>query len=462
MFKLRNCPDFFDFSAVWFFGGRSIMINEYSEYLLNDHFEFLVQNDLVYLSPLLQRKYPNKNELKLLVKKKEDYIKLLNEKEEIISNDIEFSDIAYLNRSDDNVLAKTADSVKSAKALLNFLLEQVIGKDIFFNTFGELDIGTERVLVSKCLWISRLKDTSWVPYRPVEEEKTISERPSVANIAELIKDDVELLDKLKKKEAGLFFNQIGISIADIRRNSLTNEEDKLNWDMTFSELIGNGNIHPELALEMLADPRLQENYLKQKKQKENILKNQSIGYAFEKAFKEIFEKETYTQQGFSIKRVPVGSDFGLIYEEDITDSEGNEVLYRINNRILIELKATNKHYAEMTEKQAETASDNIENYVLAVLPLDFYEINVDNVIRYSRFVVDIANPISLRYRDFKNYSHVRDEATMEKSDVKLNIEDGNIRFQVKSDIWEEAISNQEGKQPSLSFNEFIEWLKLKK
>lgn len=440
---------------------KFILISEYAEQLSREHFDYLFSQDLIYISPLLQRRFPNKNELKLLVRKKEDYAKLLNGQEEIINNDLIFSDIAYLNRSDDNVLAKTADSVRSAKALLNFLLAEVISRDSFFNTSADLDIGTEKVPVSRCLWISRLKDTAWVPYRPLEEEKTISERPSVANIAELIKDDAGLLEKLKKKEAGFFFNQIGISIADIRRNSLSNEEDKVKWDMAFSELIGNRNINPDLAVEMLADPKLQEIYLNKMKQKEAICRNQNIGFAFEKAFRVIFEQDFYKNQGFSIKREPVGSDFGLIYEEDITDEEGNEVLFKINNRILIELKATGKQFAEMTTKQAETANDHKGHYVLAVLPLNFYEINEHNVILNSRFVTDISKPLALRYNDFKTYTEKKVQATLDKKDVKLTIEDGKIRYQVKSEIWEGADGNLVDGEPSLSFIEFIQWLKMK-
>lgn len=441
---------------------KFVLINEYTAAFPIEHFSYLFSQDLIFISPLLNRRSPNKNELKLLVRKQDDYAKLLNEKEEIINNDMEFSDIAYLNRTDDNILAKTSDSMKSAKTLLNFLLAQVIGQDIFFNTFVDLEVGDEKISVNRCLWVSRLKDTAWVPYRPVEEDKTTSERPSVANIADLIKDEPGLLDKLKKKEAGIFFNQIGISIADIRRNTLSNEEDKLKWDMAFSELIGNGNINPDLAVEMLADPRLQEMYLNNKKQKETIAKNQGIGLAFENAFREIFEHEAYKQQGFSIERKPVGSDFELIYEEDITDEDGNEVLFKVNNQILIELKATGKAFAEMTPKQAETAHDNKENYVLAVLPLDFYEINIENVVRHSRFVVDIANPLSLRYTDFKSYAQKKNEATLDKNDVKLSIEDGSIRYQVKAEIWQESIEPIGDRLFSLSFVEFIEWLKKKK
>jgi len=437
---------------------KYIMITEVADLLNLEQLEYLCALDLIYLSPLQQRRKPGKNDLKLLAGNTEGYLSLLNDKEEIVENDLEYSDIIYLNKTDENVLAKTAEGVKNAKALFNFLLSQVIIQDKLFNSTSIIDTGQTNVPVGQCLWIARLRDISWVPFRPLAEEKTLSERPSVANITQLLKDDAELLAKLKRREAGQFFNQIGISIADIRRNSLTNDEDKLNWDMAFSELIGNGNIRPDLAVEMLADPNLQEQYLARKRQKENISRNQGIGSDFEKAFSEIFSQEAYKDDGFSIKRVPLGSDYGIIYEEDIIDENGNEVLFQIKD-ILIELKATGKLFAEMTEKQAETASKNINRYVLAVLPLEGYEINQQNVVLHSRFVVDIAKPLLNRFNDFTGYKQKKNEVTMEKADVKLNIEDGSTRYQVKSDIWRAGINPLNGMQASLSFYEFVKWLK---
>jgi hypothetical protein len=283
---------------------KYIMIAEYADLLSTEQLDYLCAQDLIYMSPLQQRKKPGKNDLKLLAGNTEDYLNLLNDKEEIIENDHAYSDIIYLNKPDENVLTKTADGVKNAKALLNFLLSQVIVEDNLFNSQSSINIGQTSIAVGQCLWVARLRETSWVPFRPLAEDKTLSERPSVANIAQLLKDDSELLAKLKRREAGQFFNQIGISIADIRRNSLASDEDKLNWDMTFSELIGNANRRPELAVEMLFDPNLQEIYLARKRQKEDIARNQGIGSEFEKAFNEIFSQETYKNNGFTIERVP--------------------------------------------------------------------------------------------------------------------------------------------------------------
>jgi len=440
---------------------KFILIDEYMNQLTTDDFVYMESEGLIFISPLIFKSNPSKNDLKLLVKKPEDYSKLLNEKEEVIENNIEYSDIAYLTRSDDNILSKTADSLRSAKSLLKFLLTQVLVKDIFFNQPSEVIVASETIQLSKCLWVSRLKETQWIPVKSGEGEKqNNSERPSVANITELIKDEPDIINNIKTKNAALFFNYLGISVADIIRNSLTNEDEKLKWDMTFSQLITNGNINPELASEMLSDPNLQDVYLKQKKEREQIKKNQDIGYLFEKIFREIFESNEYQGQGFSINRTAIGSDFGISYshdlvikDQDILDEEGQEVFFQID-KVFIELKATRKKFAEMTPRQAETATKNINNYVLAVLPLNNYELNEETITRYSKFVVNIAEPLIDRYNDFKSYSDMKVEATQEKADVRLNIEDGNIRYQVKSEIWENSTA--------LEFDEFINWLKLER
>ncbi len=49
---------------------------------------------------------------------------------------------------------------------------------------------------------------------------------------------------------------------------------------------------------------------------------------------------------------------------------------------------------------------------------------------------------------------MKNETTEEKKDVRLNIEDGRIRYQIKSEIWENSTA--------LNFEDFINWLKRKK
>jgi hypothetical protein len=276
---------------------------------------------------------------------------------------------------------------------------------------------------------------------------------------ELIRDESEIINIIKTKNATLFFNQLGISVADIIRHSLSTDEEKLKWDMTFSQLLTNGNINPDLAIEMLEDPNLQKVYLEKKEKRDRIKANQNIGYLFENIFKKIFLSDEYKEDGFEIKRKPIGSDFSLRYsreqeivinEQDILNDAEEETFFEIGS-VLIELKATGKNIAEMTPTQAEVASKNIENYVLAVLPLDSYEVNENSVRLNTRFIVKIAEPLKERFNEFQSYSNTKAISTKDQKDIRLNIEDGNIRYQVKSEIW--------GNADSKNFEEFIKWMK---
>jgi hypothetical protein len=429
---------------------RYVLIDEYSDYLTADDFRYLKLEDLIFISPLINKKNPTKSEIKLLLKKTDSYSRLFNEKDEMVDVNIEYTDIAYLTRSEDNILAKTADSFKSAKSLLNFLLSQVLENDPLFNKTTEFLVNDEKISISNCLWVSRLRDTQWVPVKSIDTEKqNNSERPSVANITELIRDEEDILKNINTKNASLFFNYLGISSADIIRNTLSNDEEKLNWDMAFSQLLSNKSIDAELAVEMLGDPRLQAVYLQQRKEREQIKANQDLGYLFESIFRTIFESDEYKEQGFLIERTAFGSDYGVIYEQDIADGEGSEVIFKIG-QILIELKATSKSYAEMTPLQAETATKNIDKYVLAVLPLKGFEITEVSLKENSRFIVNIAEPLVNRYKEYQSYNQKKIISTSEQMGVKLNIEEGNIRYQVKSELWENN---------SLCFDEFINWLK---
>jgi hypothetical protein len=57
----------------------------------------------------------------------------------------------------------------------------------------------------------------------------------------------------------------------------------------------------------------------------------------------------------------------------------------------------------------------------------------------------------MRYNDFQSYSSKKAEATQEKNDIRLNIVDGSIRYQVKSDLWRNP--------KSLNFPDFVNWLR---
>lgn len=74
---------------------KYIMINETTDLLSVEQLEYLCAHDLIYISPLQHRRKPGKNDLKLLAGNAEDYLRLLNDKEEIVENDHAYSDWGF-------------------------------------------------------------------------------------------------------------------------------------------------------------------------------------------------------------------------------------------------------------------------------------------------------------------------------------------------------------------------------
>lgn len=429
---------------------RFVLISEYTKFLAVEDCAYLCELGLLYIKPLIVKSKLSKADIKLLLKNSDD-IGLFSSTDEDFELS-EVSEIVYLTTTDDNILAKSGDSFKSARGLLSFLLEQVLQVDNLFNEDGVLILAETNVYYRKCIWLSRLKETKWIPFKSLETEKIVSEKPSAANITSLIKDDPLLLGKIRSRNAALFFNHLGISVADIIRNTLEDYDEKLSWDMAFSSLLSNGKINPDLAVEMLEDSNLQSVYLDKKKQREQIKANQQIGYLFEAIFRKIFESDEYKTQGFTIERTAIGSDFGIVYEEDIIDDNGEQVKFKIGE-LLIELKATGKPYAEITTTQAEEASGNQKNYILAVLPLSNFEVDQENVHLHTKFVTNIAEPIQIVFQEYQKYSTTKSNAQIEKKGVKLSIEDGTTRYRISQSIWEH--------ESALHFDDFVNWIKSK-
>ena len=105
----------------------------------------------------------------------------------------------------------------------------------------------------------------------------------------------------------------------------------------------------------------------------------------------------------------------------------------------------------MTTRQAEEATTKNIPYALAVLPLGNYEINIENVKQHARFVINIKEKLLQKYQGLQRFVIHKNEAVLEKNGVSLNIEDGQIRYQIKSAVWENVLCKD--------FTGFVEWLK---
>lgn len=427
---------------------KFVLHDEYASLLNRNEIGYLASLGFIYPEPLIiRKKRATKNDLKYLLRSYDDISRLTDEKGELKFYEVEVSDIAYLVTTDDHILSKTGNSFKSASNLLKFILMQVINNDKLFGSDGVLD----QVKYLKCMWIGRLRDTQWVPVKSNDDERTtlLTERPTTANLTTLISRDSEILGLLRTQQSAVFLNELGISVTDIFRNTISDLQQKLLWDITFSKLLMNKKIDPALAQEMLEDPLLQDVYETKKRERERIKANQNIGYLFEKVFKEIFESPEFKNVGFKIERKAIGSDYEIAYENDVVDDNNRQIQFEVGD-IIIELKATGKEYAEMTPTQVDRAYKVPKNYVLAILPLGNYAITKENVRQHSKFVINISEFIKEKHTQYVTYSDQKNFLTVDDTEVAIHIEDGTTRFRVKSPVWDNG---------SLEFDSFVKWMK---
>jgi len=420
---------------------KDCLSDVYNEYLFEEDYKFLNDNDFVYLKPLVVRCAEatirllkdlniNENELGQLVGSDGELRKEFK---------ITFSDFAYLTANEGHIYDRNSTQ-KSSIERLKFFLAEAVEKDVFLNTDTqkiEIKGIYNPIELSKCLWVYRAKRLNWVYIKndaENSEKKFSNETPSSKNLSELLKGDDNLTKTIRGEKQQLFLKKLGVSVSDLIRNTLLSDEESESWDKAITSMI-TSDIDPELALEIFNDRNIRNEYEKRKRERELINRNQLIGKLVEDLFREYIEEMKKNGIPVNIKREPFGSDYILTEESsDLVNNENAYEGFRINDW-LVELKATSGEFAAMTQLQAKTAKDNKERYALIVVPLDKTKSDIDYIKKNAKVVTNIGVKIDAIYTDFDEVETKKIRLNNGKDGISVNIEDHNIRFKVSSVIW---------------------------
>ena len=145
-------------------------------------------------------------------------------------------------------------------------------------------------------------------------------------------------------------------------------------------------------------------------------------------------------QGLAVRRKPIGSDFEV--ESDFVEDE-NEVGLELSGHgrtTLIEVKSTRMHQVKMTPVQAEHACSRGESYALCVVPLDDNEPTRETIRERLKVVANIGAYLGPALSDYKSMCEAADAARKPQGAVELVINEGEARFLIHSEIWEDARS----------------------
>jgi hypothetical protein len=284
------------------------------------------------------------------------------------------------------------------------------------------------------LWLGKLKERSWIPVR-----KDKSEQPNAKNLALLLKGDEKLLEKCRQDKPSILLNRLNISVSELMMN-VASEDDKIRTelDKAMGSLLSTFMTNPEqlskIAELAKSEPELFITEMEERLSiREKIRKNQAIGSLVEKLLKSVLEKE-----GFKVEITGVGSDFAI--EHDFI-KDNTETIFEVKKddkiRSYIEVKATSQDFARMTLTQANEAKNQLDKYVLCVIPFNGLEINEENVKSRVRFVIDIGQKIQDKVTKVENFKEEQ-EAISEVGDIEVEISEGPIRFKINKCIWENS------------------------
>lgn len=341
---------------------------------------------------------------------------------------------------DTPVLNRTRESKRKTRALIEFLLKDLIYADSSweYSIPCKISATTEvRILMSH--WVSKLKTNAWVYI-----SASINENITAENLSTYIKE-LNLGNELKNPIVIRFLHALKLPVTDIIRNVyLDTSEKRQEYDSLYVDLIQTKKPASDIR-GMLQDEELYVLYKQKQKDSDSVRQNQKVGRLFEQALMEIFESELFKEKGIVIKREPVGSDYilgvtgDIVKEEDLLSEKGEKVLITIKqglkNPYYLELKATRGDRVSMTVTQASMSTQNINNYSLVVFKYDNEaDITKENVLEKCLFVNNIGELLSPYYA---NQSKVMKEIDGQRTPKEIYIDAiyGDVRFRVSESVW---------------------------
>jgi len=361
--------------------------------------------------------------------------KLEEEKEHEVIGDVLVSKIAFLETKDKGIIDTIRKSKDKALRFLKFLFDCVIDIDNYWETPIEIECKCgSKHKIYPALWVSTLKDRSWIPIRKDKSQKLASQY-----LAPLFEGSKELLQRCRQDKPARLLSRLNISVGELMMHIVAKDDEvKLELDMAMGSLYSTFMTNPgqlsKIAQIAESDTEL---FVKEIEERihirELVRRNQRVGSLVEDLLRSVLEKE-----GFKIERTGTGSDF--VIEHDFV-IDNMETIFEVKKEekawYYIEVKSASQDFVRMTLTQAKHARDKPDKYVLCVIGLSGLEINEENIKSQAKFVTDIGQKIQDKVSEAENFKK-KQEAIAISGDIEIEINEGPIRFKINKRVWEEG------------------------
>lgn len=363
---------------------------------------------------------------------------LLEEGEHKSVDEILRTDVAFLTKDRVGVMARVRDSRQRARQFWSFLTEWLVYHDsegLQIQTAACVCGGEHSYLPAA--WLMPVVKKHWVP-----QGRSVRDRATAKSLAELLRGSGWTPRDLGDTPTiGEFLEAIQVSRFELTRRFVVGDEDsQATLDDTMTNILiatdGDLTYVRDFVEDMKTDDGLPDYLRERRKQRQVVRQNQRLG-----GLVEGFVRTALESEGFVVRRTGIGSDFEIEYDLIEEEEEVGIELIRNGRTWLVEVKATREESVRMTSRQAETAVERGQQFLLCVVPVRQIETDMveEDVRANMRFVQNLGPSVKPLCDELNTLNGLRnDVVTANDGDIQLEIHAGRARVRVDEAAWQDG------------------------
>lgn len=353
---------------------------------------------------------------------------------------VTMTDVAFLAKDRVGIMARVRDSQDRARLFWRFLTEWLVVRDIEGFELKKADcVCGDAHQYFRANWLAPLVKNRWVP-----QGNDVRDRATAQSLAKLLRSSGWTPSSLSETSPAVrLLSAMRITRFDLMREFVaSDDESRAHLDDVMTSILvsatdGDLTHVSEFVEDMKTDQDLPAYLAERRERRRLVRENQMLGDRVENLVREGLEDE-----GFTVKRTGIGSDFEIEYDLIEEDEEIGIELHRNGRSWLVEVKATRDQRVRMTAKQAKTAVEKGDGFLLCVVPvgLDEVDIEEDDIRNSMRFVQDIGPRVEPLCAELDALNDLRDDATTHNDgDIQLEIQAGTARIRVDNTVWQDGV-----------------------
>ncbi|WP_419838621.1 sacsin N-terminal ATP-binding-like domain-containing protein [Candidatus Poriferisodalis sp.] len=363
----------------------------------------------------------------------------LAEGEHRAKDPVRVTDVSFLTKENSGVMERVRSNQGRAQLFWRFLTEWLAPRDseALIPRAVDCECGDKHHYY-QAKWLMPVVNNRWVPLgRDTRAQATAQ------SLANLLRDSGWTPDVLSDLPATAdFLRAIAVTHLDLIRHFIVdNDESRSALDDAMTEILvstgGDLRAVREFVEDMKTDENLHEYLVERREQRRVVHENQQLGAQVEDLVREGLEN-----RGFAVRRTGIGSDFEIDYDVIYDEEEMGIEFTRNGVTWLVEVKATREQSVRMTPRQAKTAVDEADRFLLCVVPVGRNSGNVDqdHVLDSMRFVQSMGPRLRPLCEGLDEIEELRGDAMAEsEEDIQLEIDAGRARLRIDESVWQSGI-----------------------